>query len=47
MARYYVSIEFDPVEVEVEADSSAEAEQLAVERAFDVATIAEIIVVED
>lgn len=47
MAKYYVSIEFDPVEVEVEADSPEEAEQLAEERAFDVVTIAEMIVVED
>ena len=47
MARYFVSIEFDPFEVEVEADSLEEAEELAVVRAFDEVTIAEMNAVEE
>lgn len=47
MAWYAVSVEFNPVVVEVEADSPEEAAQLAGEKAFDVVTLAEINAVEE
>ena len=52
MTWYSVLIEFDPAEVEVEANSPEEAEQLAVEKAKQLAinrafTIVEVNVEED